>query len=97
VSYLRPRGQNQNTKSAKVTQLVPVSVGGLVMLKKNHLVYLDWTISMLAAFSMVALFGAQHPNIFLAWIIIIFIGVWAKIWLYHRINSIEKEEPSGNR
>ena len=74
-----------------MVRLVTRCEGDAGMSDRNHLIRVDFALSAVMFFSMGCLFGAYHSGIpFLVWIIVIFIGACAKIWLRHRDQKLRK-------
>ena len=70
------------------------------MLKTVYSSYAEVIVSAVMIFSMGCLFGADHPDIpWLVWIVLIFVGACAKVWLHHHMadatNQNKQDPPSG--
>jgi len=61
------------------------------MLRMKYVIWLNWGVSMLMAFSMGCLFGAEYPEIpSMIWVGVIFVGACMNIWLHHQSGTINR-------
>ena len=64
------------------------------MVKSRHLYWVERVASLAMSFAFGFLFGTAYPKTPIIYLLaVVFIGACTKIWLYHKLQKLQKSEP----